>query len=206
MGWLAIVPGRISSGLDWFIDKIYVPIARVSAEYRYTTLAAALATLMLTAGFVAGGQIGFSFMPRLQSDVVNARFRLPVGSTFEKSKAIRDKAVETARKTIESFQAKDVIRGIYATAGRSLGGGGGPRQRGTTSGTNIVEVSVALPLMADRTFTGRAFAQKWRKEMAGVAGIENRNFSFSFWERARVPSMYSCLILTPKPWKSQRRR
>ncbi|MEE2787929.1 MAG: efflux RND transporter permease subunit [Myxococcota bacterium] len=185
--WLSIIPRRISNGLDWFIERVYVPIARFSAQYRYSTTAFALVTLMMVGGVVSGGLIGFSFMPRLQRDVVVGKFRFPVGSTFEQSKKIRDKAVQTAQATIDAFEAQDVIRGVYATAGRSLGGGGGPRTRGSSSGTNIVEVAVALPLMADRTFTGRAFVGQWRKRMANVTGIENRNFSFAFGGGAGSP-------------------
>ena len=108
--WLSAIPRRISDGLDWFIEQIYVPIARFSAHYRYSTTAFALVTLMMIGGVVSGGFIGFSFMPRLQSDVVMAKFdsrRL----TFEQSKNIRDIAVQAAQQTVDEFRLKTSFAG-----------------------------------------------------------------------------------------------
>ena len=86
-----------------------MPLARMCARYRYITLAFALVSLLLTAGYVAG-VMRFAFLPKIESDFVVASARLPVDATFEQTKLIRDRLVKGAKATIAQYGGDEKVR------------------------------------------------------------------------------------------------
>ncbi|MEE2757928.1 MAG: efflux RND transporter permease subunit [Myxococcota bacterium] len=169
-------PSKVSRGLERFIKGVYVPIARLCARHRYTTVAFALATVLLTAGYVRG-VMRFTFLPKIESDFVVASARLPVDGTFERTKAIRDRLVAGAKAAIAKHGGMDFVRSLNAGAGQSIRGFG-PRVR-SSQGAQIAEVAVQLVQIKDREFTAQEFAASWREAVGELIGVENTSFTYS---------------------------
>ena len=59
----------------------------------------ALATLLVTGGFVAGGHLKFTFMPKVDADNLVAALTLPQGTTVEEA----ERAVAQLESSLESY-------------------------------------------------------------------------------------------------------
>ena len=173
---LSYWPNKVSKGLERFVERAYMPLARLCARYRYITLALALVSLMLTAGYVAG-VMRFTFLPKIESDFVVASARLPVDATFEQTKLIRDRLVKGAKATIAQYGGDEKVRSLNASAGQSIGGFG-PRVR-SSSGAHIAEVAVQLVQLKDRDFNAQEFSSTWRENVGELLGVENTSFTYS---------------------------
>ncbi len=172
---------KVAGALRAFVNTCYKPVAVLSAKHRYTTLAIALCTLIIAAGAIKGGFFKFGFLPRLQSDVVRATVRLPVGAPLSDSKRYRDLLLDHGKKTLAAFSPDGKNhRAIIASAGGTTGGGGGPRGGLTSSGTNLAEVKIVLTPLAERSFSTGEFAKAWRKKVGELVGVENLSFRYGF--------------------------
>ncbi len=69
-----------SGGLLWVAHHVYRPALDLGLRYRYVTLALGLAVLLLTASFVAGGWIKFTFFPDVEAEVIVNAFNWGIPS------------------------------------------------------------------------------------------------------------------------------
>ncbi len=171
---------------DMFVERVYARALRPMVEYRYLTLAVAVSGLILTLGMVASGAVKFSYMPKVESDVINASLRMPFGTPPEVTHEVSQRLVHIAREIIAENGGEEAInRGIYA----SVGSGGeslGPRGGGG-SGGHIASVAVNLVPSSERDITAAEFASQWRQRMGEVAGAELLTFKFSTGPSAGSP-------------------
>jgi len=98
-------PGRFVSFIrrgelarDRFIHDKLIPwfggLLAVSLRWRYVSIAAALAALIVTAGLVRGERVGFTFLPNNDSETIVVDVELPIG-----------KPAEVTRQTVEKIEA-----------------------------------------------------------------------------------------------------
>src|SRR5690606_38299385 len=92
---------RFSQLLEWLIEKTYAPVLRAALEKKWVTLAAAAACLVASCGLVAGGRIETTVFPRIDSAVVVAQLRMPVGTPAAQTEANQEALVESSRQAIE---------------------------------------------------------------------------------------------------------
>ena len=83
-------PNRwVSRGFERFSAGTFAPLVTLCLRNRYFVPALGVALLLVSFGFVGGGKIRSSFLPRIDSDVVTATARLPVGVPIETTREIR---------------------------------------------------------------------------------------------------------------------
>lgn len=105
---------RCSDGLVALSQSVYRPALVKAQRWRYTTVAVAVALLMLSAAVVGSGRMHFSFFPPIEADHLSARLTMPQGTTAEVTRA----AVERIETAVEMLRAK--LDPLYAPPGRSL--------------------------------------------------------------------------------------
>ncbi|HIA02213.1 MAG TPA: efflux RND transporter permease subunit, partial [Myxococcales bacterium] len=173
---------KLSQFLERSIETVYVPLARLSARYRYVTLALALSSMIIMIGASLGGVFKFSFMPKLQSDFVTATVRLPLGTPLTVTRGFRDRLQKNAAQVLaEMGQGKSVHHGVLSVAGGTASRGGGPGgNRGGASGSHLAQVRVNLKPMGVRTFSSEEFSRKWRAAVGDLVGVEKLSFRYSF--------------------------
>jgi multidrug efflux pump subunit AcrB len=136
--------------------------------------------LMGATGVVAGGRIGFTFMPRIESDIVSAQIVLPFGSSVEETRLVEERVAEALDEVVAANGGDAIVRGVFSQlAAQSGGGRGGPGGGGTSTGSHLAEVSLYLVPMDQRDVTAADITQAWRRAVGEVAGLERLSFQFS---------------------------
>ena len=168
--------GWCASWLDWVIKTIYKPIVARCVKYRYTTFACACSMLLAALGLVAGGHLPFSFLPKIDGELITAQAVLPVGSPIEESRKVRAQVVEAATRALEKSGGLSIAKGIYAQIGGTLiAQGPGPRGGGGAGG-NVLAAQVSLVSAEKRNISGGDFARRWKEELGTLVGLESLIF------------------------------
>lgn len=178
LGFIEKRQQRASRLLEWLIEKTYVPTLRLNLRWRYVSLGIGIAMLAVTIGIVAGGHIKFTFMPRIESDLVVARLQMPFGTPVEETRRVRDRMLSTVRELLEENGGEDKIsRGIFAEIGSAGSSSFGGQTGGT--GAHMAEVALFLVPSDQREVKAAELAQQWRERVGDVLGAEVLTFKFT---------------------------
>jgi multidrug efflux pump subunit AcrB len=168
-GLMALVRGPYA----WFLAR--------AVNWRYLTVAAFLAVLLVSLGWVGAGRVKFVFLPKVESDTVKANLAMPQGSALDQTTAVVQRIEAAARELQEELteDGQPVIEHIYALVGGQTAAGGpmGAASRGTHLGT----VTLQLLPGEERSTPSAQVASLWRERVGSVAGAESLLFSSSLF-------------------------
>jgi multidrug efflux pump subunit AcrB len=203
-GWIHHQQQRVSRGIEWLIRRTYVPLLVRAAHRRYLTLAIAVAIFIAAVGLVAGGRIGFVFMPKIESDVAVALLEMPYGASPETTRAHMAHLQATARKTLaELGDPAREVRGVFAQIGAlSMAAMGGPGGARTSTGGHLAEVAVYLVPASERAFTAQEFTRRWRAAAGELAGADSLKFTFDTGGSGQAPVAFD--LSHPDPVRLER--
>ena len=162
--------------LQTFIDRIYQPAVRAAISYRYATLMTGLAALILALGAVGGGHIQFSFMPRIDADIVTAQATLPFGVPLDTSRRVQQQMLDGLQVAIDTHGGPDIVRGTYTQIGAALRTGGPGEEAPKLSGSHLAGVQVALVPSDQRAVSSVEFSKTWRQATNHIVGLESLTF------------------------------
>jgi multidrug efflux pump subunit AcrB len=184
-GPIARFQAHIARGLAWVIRKPYIGTLKIALKFRYATLAFGLASLILTGALFGGGYVKMIFFPKVESDLVRARLVMPYGTPIAVTDKYIEHMIKAAKATVAQVEAKggsksksksgSILRNVASITGSGLGGGG-PVQRGGSSGSHLGEVAVYLVDSSERAVDSATFARMWRKKVGEIAGAEELDF------------------------------
>ena len=179
LGFIHKMQQGFSRAVERHVDKFYLPIVKKAVAYRYLTLAIAFASLFVTFGVIKG-RLDWSFMPKIESDVILVPLAMPFGTPVEETREMHDRLVETAVETFGELGSQiDHSRGILAQVGSSgefaFGVGRGFGQ----SASHLAQVSVFLVPAEERDFTAAEFVQVWRERVGEVPGVESIRYRYT---------------------------
>lgn len=164
--------------LKHFIQNRYYFAVKKATLYPYITFAIGISMLIIAVGMLIGGRIQFSFIPRVDSDLVTAQVVMPFGVPLEVTRNVQDLLVKTAEEMLEERGGIEKSRGLYAQVGSPLQKGGpasGDLQRGL--GSHIMGVQLFLVPSDEREFSGQEFANAWRERVGDIPGAETVTFN-----------------------------
>jgi multidrug efflux pump subunit AcrB len=118
-GWLWFT-GLFSNGLELFVRTIYRPVLGVAMRWRYVTVAIGLAVIILTAGLVVAGYIGWSFFPPIAGDQMVASLTMPEGTPIEVTREALGR-IERGLEVIRKKYEKDAPGSVFKHALVSIG-------------------------------------------------------------------------------------
>ena len=161
----------VSARLERFIQERYHPLLKTLLEYRYMTLAGALAVLLVTIGSVAGGLVPFSFFPQLEADLVVVSARLPFEAPLERTLQVRDQLQAALDRALAQTEGDEAVRGVISLVGQR------PAQRGPVGGdgargSHLTSIEVNLVPPDDRNFSTADFVERWRAEVGIIPEVE----------------------------------
>ncbi|WP_302139339.1 efflux RND transporter permease subunit [Halomonas alkalicola] len=98
---------RVRKALQAWLSRVtqqrFAPFLERCLDQRLLTVSLAVALLAVALAWAMSGRLGFSLMPRVESDRVQATVTLPVGSPIADDRAIRDRLLAAA----EALAARD---------------------------------------------------------------------------------------------------
>ncbi|NRA32054.1 MAG: efflux RND transporter permease subunit [Polyangiaceae bacterium] len=179
---------KVSRMVEALIHRVYSPVLAAAIRGRYLTCAICLAVLIASLGLVAGGRLQFTFLPKVDGDVVIANLRYPFGTANVETQAATQRLVRSAQEVLEDMgEEQELSRGIFSQIGATGTMGHGARPGNYNRGSHLSEVAISLVPLTHRNFSSQEFAQRWREKMGEVAGIESLSFGFSTGPNAGSP-------------------
>jgi multidrug efflux pump subunit AcrB len=187
------VQDSMTALLGRVINDVYAPLLEVAIEWRYSTIAVGLSTMILTVGLVAGGWIKFDFFPPVPGDNVVVALTMPQGTPAEATSAvvrrIEDGALQLQKELKEEMvenspdENPDIIRHIMASVGEQpfgqnqgpMGGGG------AISASHLGEVNMELSPSESRSIGSTEIANRWREIVGPVADAVELSYSSSLF-------------------------
>ncbi len=132
-------------------------------ENRRTTLAIAVAGILLTIGLLAGGRIGFSFFPQPDGTTITANARFVAGSPPERMEGFLRQAV-TALREVESQSGEQFIKLIVARQNENSQG---------EKGSHVGQITVELTQPDVRgEWSNQAIIRAWKQRVVLLPGME----------------------------------
>lgn len=170
----------MANRLQRFIQEIYVPFLKKALRWRYFTITAGVAILLFTVGYVAG-RIPFTFLPKVEGDLITAHLKMPVGTPAAETERIADRIGATAQSIMDEEDAKSdgptISRGLYEEVGALSMVEAAPDVLGR-EGSHLATVMVYLNDAGSRDLTTQQFVQRWRDEIGEIPGAESLVFSY----------------------------
>ncbi|NGX58400.1 MAG: Multidrug resistance protein MexB [Chlamydiae bacterium] len=160
--------------LDNFIKRFYQNHLKTALKYRYISMGCGIGLLIIALGLVYSGIVTFSYLPRVDHDLITAQAKLPVGIPITKSREVQKILVEAAQEVIKETETGNISRGIYTQIGNDVIGTGpqtGPEDQET--GSHIVGAQVLLVPSDQREISGIEFSKQWRKKVGDIAGVDS---------------------------------
>jgi multidrug efflux pump subunit AcrB len=146
----------IESGIDYFIDRFYIPIYYLSLEFRYATIAMIIFTLMCTIGLISGGLIKFVLFPDSDTLFLVSKVEFSEGTSFSVTQAAIQRLEKSASVINEKYgkfgKRGYIIKGIYSETG----------EKGGASHKGFVRLTLVEP--EDRDIHSLDIMNHWRKE------------------------------------------
>ena len=168
-------------GLEKFVNGPYQKFIKLCLEYRYATMAAAIALLFLAVGITRGGIVKFRFMPEVEGDLIRVVLEMPRGTPVEQTAKVHDYIVEKAIGVVDDYDRqngfqKSSLRQLYSVVGGTIARGG-PAGGGTSSGAHLSNISMLLIPSEQRDFPATDIAKRWRKAVGDITGIDSLTFT-----------------------------
>ncbi len=178
-GYVRRIKERFAVKLEHFVAGPYRKLLTVCIDNKYTTLAIALAMLLIVVGIVGGGVIKFRFMPEVDSDLITATLKMPIGTPVEETAKAQEILVRKAQEVIADYdsdlqEGASVIRHIYSTVGSTLFAS--PMGSSGSSGSHLTNVALLLTQAEKRGVASTDIARSWREAVGNIPGADSISF------------------------------
>ncbi len=164
--------------LNRFVHKVFSPLLHGVLHKRYLTLSCGISILLMMIGYIVGGHMNFTFMPKVDHEVVMADAMLPYGAPVENTFKVQEHMVNKAREVIQENGGERIKRGILTLIGNSSSRGRA-RAKDSSSGSHLTSVQIYLIASDKRPITSTEFAQQWRDKIGSLPGLESLTFDYS---------------------------
>ncbi|WP_136069272.1 efflux RND transporter permease subunit [Modicisalibacter radicis] len=145
--------------LAHFTQRRFEPFLQRTLDQRLLTVALGVAILCVALAYAMSGRLGFSLMPRVESDRVEANVTLPAGSPIAADRAVRDALLESAA----ALAARDDGPVFESTRARQNGD------------SLEVRLEIAAESLAD--WPPSRLASAWREASGALPGVQAIRFA-----------------------------
>ena len=176
--------------LAWLIDGPYRRLLSLCLRWRYVTVSAGMALLLVSLGLWLGGRVKFTFFPTIESDIMTAYVTMPPGTpserTLEVVRHLEDAAMEAAKERGKTLE-KPLIRYIYSSIGERIRMGPRPDSGSGGSGGHLGQVLVQLVGAEERpdVSTG-SVASLWREKAGTMPQAESISFESQLFRAGKA--------------------
>ncbi len=163
---------RWDQGFASFRDQTFRPMITWAVQHRLSTLSLAIGLLIVLAGLILGGRIGFAFFPNVPGNMLVASASFVAGTPPAQVARFMQQMEQTLADTDQAFGGELVqvatvaLRQGYFSNGRQA-------QQGDQFGSIVVE----LPPNDARSVTNSTFLRDWQDRIVQPPGLEYLTFS-----------------------------
>ncbi len=159
---------RTESVLKSIITRYYQPLLARAIAYRYLTLAAFVALLVMAVGFVGGGLVRFTFFPEMGSDYLRASVTLHDGAPETRAREIVEHMSHALAQVNDELRPRstdgsDVMQHVFAFVSDGSRG----------------QFQVELSKSENRTVSPQEIEALWREAVGELAGVKSLKFEAS---------------------------
>ena len=176
---------RFANGLKLFIRRVYRPLLELGLQWRYTTAAVGVSTLIVTGGMVLGGWTNFHFFPNIEADFMAASITMPQGTPVsETAAAVRKLEIgaERVRRELVEETGEDYFRHTFTAVGdQPMAAREGGPMAGMISATapHLGEVSIELLPSQARSLSSEQVVNRWREATGAIPEAVDVSFNAS---------------------------
>jgi len=165
---------KISHGMEWFIEHVYLPFVGKAVRWRYISLCVAISVILFTVGLYKGGVLKFVMFPPVDGDMLVSSIEFPDGAPSEVTRdAVEQtrRALERAVGRFESSSGEPIVKGVFAIVGQS----GDEQQR--SRGSNVGQIIVELLKTERRNVHYQDINVAWEEEVGAIPGVISQTFT-----------------------------
>lgn len=167
---------KVDRFIRWWIDVSYVGTLKWVQRNKYTTVAIAVAVMLVTAGFYGGGFIKFVFMPKIDADWIRVTVNMTPGTTFEETEAAVLTIQEKGLKLVEEYEEKypnreSDLENTFTTVGSAFTRTGS-HGRGASLSTNLGQVMMRFKDADERRIDLQQFTREWNKRVGEIPNMD----------------------------------
>ncbi len=158
---------RLDVRFNQFRERIFRPLVTKAIRFRWSTLAAAVAIMIVTVGWVASGRVSFNFFPTAETTILYANADFASGTP---KKVVRDylSAMEQALWDTNEYLGGNLLVTAVVRQGMAESG---DWERRTSEYVGSVIAEISEP--DERDVRNRAFIKEWRARIPVWPGLEN---------------------------------
>lgn len=156
---------RLDAAFERLRDHHFRPLMAWSVHNRWITLSGSLAMLILAAGLVMGGRLGFTLFPGVEGTIIYASATFTPGTSAKRVDEFLHYLDGTLRET-EQELGGDLIQNVVLRSGRGVFGGSD-----AAAGEHIGSLLVELAEPDLRDVRNRQFVAAWKKRVKEPPGL-----------------------------------
>ena len=161
---------RFDAGFVRFREQNFRPLVKLAVTERYTTLALAVATLVVSIGLLVGGRLGFVFFPSPEADKIYGNVQMIAGTPKAgtiKMLAELERALGAAERRLTG-DGEALVRMSLMKVGSEIGRTGLSAAKGVHVGGLVVELKPS----DERSVRTKALMAAWLEEVQPMAGLD----------------------------------
>ena len=170
---LEIVHRLTSSGMEWFVARIYTPLLSKALYWRYISFCIAISILLLTVGLIRGGILKFEVFPEIDGFIITSTVEFPGGTppdvTEQTIKQIDAALLRLAEHT-QTRSGDPLILERLSLVGQTL-------EDMPKSGPHLGSVQAILLDSERRGIHTKDLMIQWEKEVGPIPGVKSLTFS-----------------------------
>lgn len=168
---------RVAEVLERGIEKLYRPILERCLAQRYLTFALFTVGVGLLACLPLSGRYGYTFLPRIQSEIARATLVMPPGTSAEVTRRHLERMAQAARRLQQRYMEPDgsgsVIRHMLVSVGWASGTATGVRGNPEVG---RVTLEMIPPEERQLKISTRKLVAEWRREIGPIPGVKELTF------------------------------
>ena len=159
---------RFNEAFNRFRDGLFASWVKMAINWRYTTIATTLATLIICIGVIAGGRINFTFFPAPEADKIFAAVQMeagtPRGQTLQMVREL-ERAMYAAEKDLTNGKG-GLLKFELLKIGTSVARADAP----VSKSDNLGGIEVELVASDNRDIRTSDFIAAWRERVIPKPG------------------------------------
>jgi multidrug efflux pump subunit AcrB len=166
-------------GLKWFIRGPYSRLVDFCVRWRYATVAFAITVLMLTVGMWVAGWVKFTFMHKLEGDVLQCLVTMPTGTPVQRTLEVVTAIERAGKEAMDALEegrpegSPPLLQHSVALVGSQMD----PMSGSGSAGGHLAQIWLELLEGEKRDISAAKLVQLWREKAGIIPDAESIRFT-----------------------------